>query len=542
MADAARKTDGTGYAVLSGMPEGQDARVIAERARDAMGDDRVLVHVALDDARVATLKDLLEFFAPDVRVCVFPAWDCLPYDRVSPHNDIVAQRVAALSMMLAWENESRREPRVVLTTINAAAQRVSPRDAMRKAVLEAKRGGRLDIKQLQVFLQHNGYTRTDTVREAGEFAIRGGIVDLYPPGYDEPLRIDLFGDEVESIRSFDPVSQRTDKKLSHFTLHPATEFFLDDESVARFRAGYREKFGVVRDNDPLYEAVSVGRRYNGMDHWLPLFFDSMDTLFDYTRNAVVTMDAQAPQAAEERHRQVEDFFGARKTLEQAAGKKKKDGADVSLSGTVYRPLPPGTLYLSEKEWAERTAGAVVFSPFAPPEGGPDGGGRRGRDFGDVRAQPNGDVFAALAEYVSAQRMDGKRILIAAYSPGSRERLRSLMSHAGFANFVEIEGADDLKKLTPYMCGMAVLALESGFAAPDIVVLTEQDILGDRMARRAKKKRKADNFLTEVSGLSPGDLVVHLDHGVGRFIGLETLKAGKLLHDCLKIEYAGGDRL
>ena len=543
MTDAARKTDGEITSVLSGMPEGQDARVLAARARDAMAGDRVLVHIALDDSRVATLKELLEFFAPDVKVCVFPAWDCLPYDRVSPHSDVVAQRVAALSTMLAWEAERERHPRIVLTTVNAALQRVSPRAVMQKAVLEAKRGGKLDVGQLQTFLHHNGYTRTDTVREAGEFAIRGGIVDLYPPGYEEPLRIDLFGDEVESIRSFDPVSQRTDRKLSHFTLHPATEFFLDEDSVARFRAGYREKFGVVRDNDPLYEAVSAGRRYNGMDHWLPLFFESMDTLFDYNRNAVVTMDAQAPQAAAERHKQVQDFFGARKTLEAAGTtRKKKDGADVSLSGTVYHPLPPGVLYLGENEWAQHMRGGVEFSPFAPPEAGQDGGGRRGRDFGDVRAQPKGDVFAALAEYVSAQRMDGKRILIAAYSPGSRERLRSLMGSAGFANFMDVEGADDLKKLTPYMCGMAVLALEHGFTAPDIAVLTEQDILGDRMARRAKKKRKADNFLTEVTGLTPGDLVVHLDHGVGRFVGLETLKAGKTLHDCLKLEYAGGDKL
>ncbi|MBU0859488.1 MAG: transcription-repair coupling factor, partial [Alphaproteobacteria bacterium] len=335
----------------------------------------------------------------------------------------------------------------------------------------------------------------------------------------------------------------SDKKLSHFTLHPATEFFLDDESIARFRSGYRDKFGVVRDNDPLYEAVSAGRRYNGMDHWLPLFFDRMDTLFDYARNAGVTMDAQAPQAIAERMDQILDFHQARKTLEQAAGKKKKDGGDVSFTGAVYHPLPMASLYIGEKEWASLSAGAEELSSFGAPEGvSADGGGRKGRDFGDVRAQPNGDVFGALSDFVAGQRKDGRRVLIAAYSLGSRERLRSLMMSAGFANFADIDGAEDIKKLTPYMIGMAVLTLEHGFIAPDIVVLTEQDILGDRMTRRAGKKRKADNFLTEVSALAPGDLVVHLDHGVGRFVSLETLKAGKTLHDCLKIEYAGGDKL
>ncbi|MBU0859573.1 MAG: transcription-repair coupling factor, partial [Alphaproteobacteria bacterium] len=210
MTDTAKKTDIVhGYKTLYGMPEGQDARVLAERARDLMAADRVLVHIALDDNRTAALKDLLAFFAPDVAVCVFPAWDCLPYDRVSPNGEIVAQRVAALTTLLAWEADSKRVPRIVLTTINAATQRVSPRTVMQTAVLQAQRGGKLDVAHLQTFLHHNGYARTDTVRETGEFAIRGGIIDLFPPGYEEPLRIDLFGDEVESIRSFDPVSQRS---------------------------------------------------------------------------------------------------------------------------------------------------------------------------------------------------------------------------------------------------------------------------------------------------------------------------------------------
>lgn len=534
----------TAGTVLYGMPEGQDARGLAGRARDLMGDDRVLLHIALDDARAAGLAELMAFFAPDVQLCVFPAWDCLPYDRVSPNSEIVARRVAALSQIIAWRAQTARAPRMVIATVNAVTQRVSPQDMMAGAVLAARRGGKLDPARLLEFLQHNGYARTDTVRETGEYAIRGGIIDLFPPGYEEPLRIDLFGDEVESIKSFDPASQRTDKILDGFTLHPATEFFLDDESVARFRGGYRAAFGVVRDNDPLYEAVSAGRRYNGMDHWLPLFFERMETLFDYVPGAAVTLDAQVPQAVAERFAQIEDFYQARKTLEQAAvGKKKKgEGSDVSLTGAVYRPLPPQTLYLRDEEWRGVMAGAVELSPFGGPEGAADEGGRKGRDFGDVRAQPGADVFGAVADYVGAQRREGRRVMIAAYSEGARERLRGVMGSAGFANFADIGGAAEIKKLTPYMTGMAVLGLEHGFVAPDLVVLTEQDVLGDRMARRAGRRRKADNFLTEVSALAPGDLVVHVDHGVGRFIGLETVKVGRTLHDCLKVEYAGGDKL
>ena len=539
--EAARtKSEHAGLNILYGMPEGQDARALADRARAAMPDDRVALHVALDEMRLAALAELLAFFAPDVQVIQFPAWDCLPYDRVSPNSEISAQRVAALSGLLAWRNEKKRYPRILLTTINAITQRVAPRDVIADAALTAVKGGALPVPKLQAFLAANGYARTDTVREAGEYAIRGGIVDLFPSGYEHPIRLDLFGDEIESIRSFDPGTQRTDKKLDGFELHPATEFLLTTESIARFRSGYRALFGMARDDDPLYAAVSEGRRYNGMDHWLPLFYDRLETLFDYVPDADITIDQHGFQSAEERFTHILDFYQARKTLEKAGMVRKKE-SDVSLSGTVYHPVPPEQLYLTSEEWNMRADGASELSPFAPAQGEKDGGGRRGRDFGDVRAQ-NGDVFAALSEYVSAHRMDRRKILVAAYSEGARDRLGGMMQHAGFGNIVPIDAAEHLKKLQPHQTGMAIVALEHGFTAPDLIVLTEQDILGDRLARRQKRRKKADNFLSEVSALSPGDLVVHNDHGIGRFVSLETLRVGKTVHDCLKIEYAGNDRL
>ncbi len=543
----------TQHKMLFGMPEGQDARILAEQARALMRDDRVLVHVALDDTRVAVLVDLLSFFAPDVKIIKFPAWDCLPYDRVSPHSDIVAQRVAALSQLLAWENEQQRYPRIVLTTVNAVTQRVTPRVALEDAVLSAEKGSRLDLAHLQSFLQKNGYMRTETVREAGEYAIRGGIIDLFPPGYEDPLRIDLFDDEIDVIKSFDSVSQRTKKKLSRFVLYPATEFFLDEASIHRFRAGYRELFGIVRDDDPLYEAISAGRRYNGMDHWLPLFFEQMDTLFDYVPRATVTMDHHGEQARIERVAQVQDFYESRKTLEDQAGRNKK----INMAGSVYHPVPIERLFVDEGEWSGFAQDIEVLSPFGAPDETIAGDSRKGRDFSDVRALPDGDVFKALGEYISILRKTppitppqaggkseakgGMKILIAAYSKGSRERLRSLMENAGFANLVICEDSEAVKKLAAGQTGLVILGLEHGFVAPDLAVLTEQDILGDRIARKAKRK-KADNFLTEVSSLAPGDLVVHIDHGVGRFDSLETLEAVGTLHDCLKIVYAGDDRL
>ncbi|HTK84531.1 MAG TPA: DEAD/DEAH box helicase, partial [Patescibacteria group bacterium] len=540
METAQKKHVSTSQNILFGAPEGQDARILADRARAMMHEDRVLVHVASDDERAAVLQELLSFFAPDVKVLVFPAWDCLPYDRVSPHGDIAAQRVAALSTLLKWEAEQQRYPRILLTTAAAAVQRVMPRESLQNAVMHVKKGGRLDMKNLQKFLHANGYLRTDTVREAGEYAIRGGIADLFPPGFETPVRLDLFGDEVESIRSFDPSTQLTEKDLPELSLYPAVEFFIDEPSINRFRTRYRALFGVAQADDPLYEAVSAGRRHSGMEHWQPLFFEKMDTLLDYMPKAAVTLDHHADQSREERSTQIRDFYEARRTLEKA-GKKKKS-TDVSLSGAAYHPLPPELLYISEGEWRDTAGNAETLSPFGGSEGQADGGGKKGRDFADLRAQPDADMFNAVGEYVAVQRAGQRKIMIAAYSEGSRERLRGMMEHAGFANFKTVDNAEDLKRLEPYETGMAVLALGHGFIAPDLAVLTEQDILGDKLARRSAKRKRADNFLTEVSSLSPGDLVVHLDHGIGRFEGLETIVAARTLHDCLKLTYANDDRL
>ena len=309
---------------LFGAPEGQDARVLADMARELSRERKILIHIAMDDARAASLSELIGFFAPDVEIIYFPAWDCLPYDRVSPNVEIVAGRVNALSGLLEWKGSDKYLPRILLTTVNAASQRVMPAAALEKSGFAAKTGQRISVSSLQDYLIGNGYLRTDTVREHGEFAIRGGIIDLFPPGEAMPVRLDLFGDEVESIRSFDPATQRTEGKKEAFSLRPVTEFFMDSESIQRFRAGYRESFGAVTSGDPLYEAVSEGRRYNGMDHWLPLFFERMDTLFDYAPAASVTMDQHASQAAGERFTQIKDFYEARKTLEQSFGKKRQE--------------------------------------------------------------------------------------------------------------------------------------------------------------------------------------------------------------------------
>lgn len=535
------------FKTIYSLPEGQDARFLADRARVASRDRKICIHVAMDELRLSALAECLAFFSPDIDVVIFPAWDCLPYDRVSPHTDVMAGRIAALSLLLEWKTDGLYKPRIVLTSVNAIIQRVMPPETLVASQLVAVKGGTLSIIDLGRFLANNGYVRTDTVREAGEFAIRGDIIDIFPPSYDSPVRIDLFGDDIETLRSFDPSSQMTTGILDRFELRPVTEFFLDEESIARFRAGYRDNFGVTSASNPLYLAVSEGRRHAGMEHWLPLFHNRLTTIFEYISSSLISFDGQAEQSRTERLSQTLDFYKARITLDDSirARKQKKQTSDVSLTGVAYHPLPPEKLYVFDEEIYDLIQYAEPITIQAskdPSSVDLLSGARRARDFADIRANPQANVFSELSHYIKSLQAENKKVLIACYSQGSRDRFKVMMEEGGGGILYPIDTWHQVGKLQPFQVGSIILHLEHGFVADDIAVITEQDILGDRLARKSGKRKRADNFLKEVGALSVGDLVVHVDHGVGRFEGLETLKAGGLLHDCLKITYAGGDRL
>ncbi|GIL38495.1 transcription-repair coupling factor [Roseiterribacter gracilis] len=514
---------------LAGAPDGYDARLLVELAKQRPGG---WVHVATDDGRMARLAAGVAFFAPELEVIEFPAWDCLPYDRVSPNPDIIAGRVDALTRLL----REPTAPRLVLTTVNAVLQRVPPRARLRQSAFHTKLGDKVDLELLLNYLTENGYARTETVREPGEFAVRGGIVDLFPPSTDAPVRLDMFGDEVEKIRLFDAMTQRTESELKELTLQPAAELFLDPESISRFRTGYRERFGTTVTEDPLYEAVSAGRKHGGMEHWLPLFHAQMETLFDYVGPAPVSLDAQAQESGAARWQQIDEFYQARKELQLV---------DAKSSGSGYKPLPPDLLYLTSQDWGDALGvrAAVQLAPFGAADTQVDtfdAGARRGRDFGDARALGSG--FDAVTDYLKFHAAEGRRGLIAAYSAGSLHRLLSLLGDLGLEKLEPIQDFAHAQALGKNRVGVTVLPVESGFVGPDVVLLTEQDILGERLSRPAKKRRRSDKFVIELASLAPGDFVVHQEHGIGRYDGLEEIAVGGAPHDCVRIIYDGNDKL
>jgi len=543
----------TGRIQISGAPEGVDALAVAELATVAPG--RAVLHVASDDKRLSSLSETISAFSPQIPLLEFPAWDCLPYDRVSPNSDVTGRRLHALNRLANRIDNDVSTPLIVVTTVNAVLQKVPSRKTFKNAVFRVEKGKRVDVDGLSKFLSDNGYVRTGTVREAGEVAYRGGIIDVFPPSLPMPVRLDLFGDDVEDIRRFDPLDQRSLDIIDTLTLEPVREFMLDQTSISRFREGYRQRFGSIAD-DPLYDAVTEGRIVAGIEHWLPILNEELETIFDYLPNCIVTFDYQSEEAINARHEAIQDFYDARLSFLEVANKSTKNIEKTP----IYRPLPPEELYLTPKFWLDviNNLSTGWMSPFKSPTDLTDSNsneiiefaGNRGPDFSSARAaltsvkkqeSESPGLFGSVNKTIREEFGKNRRVALTAYSPGSRDRLVTLLKEHGGTEFHSLASWNDLAKLPPDTIGLFVVGIEHGFKFENATIISEQDILGERMVR-TQRRRRAEAFLTDTSEITAGDYVVHVEHGIGRYEGLETINAGGAPHDCLRLSYSSDDRL
>ena len=532
---------------LSRALAGFDAMAVGDiarlRHREQPGHAVTVVHVARDEQRLTAFARALGFFAPDIRVIEFPAWDCLPYDRVGPNASVASRRLKAMAdLWVAGSEGHARGPCIVVTTVSAALQRVPTRDAIADRQWRAGSGSTIEVDGLVAFLEANGYQRSGTVVEPGEYAVRGGIIDVFGAGEGEPVRLDLFGKTLESVRAFDPESQRTTRQLRAVVLLPVSEVVFDAAAVSRFRQGYVARFGPARDADPLYESVSAGRRYRGVEHWLPLFHERLDTVFGLAGEAVISIDHLGKEAARERLDQIADHYENRRSAP----------AGSTLGAPVYKPLAPDALYLSGEEWGDilsrphLTLSAFAAADMPASVGGEvhsiDLGARPGRDFAPERNQEGASVFDAAAFHIGVLVASGRDVIVTAASDGARDRLAAMLDDHGLGRHETVASLAAAQRLAPGACAFATLDLDAGFEVGDLAVLSEQDILGARLVGPRRRARRAQDFLTEVTALSPGDLVVHVDHGIARFAGLASVDVVGAPHDCLELHYQGGDKL
>lgn len=527
-----------GPLTVSNVSAGAEAIVISELAQKGHS----ITHVMSDGQRMAELAQMLSFFAPGIEVLSFPGWDCLPYDRVSPGTDISARRLSVLGQLIRHDQNSKAK--IVLTTVNAMLQKLPPAEQLKNMAFAAKAGAHLHMDDMPQKLEGLGFDRTDTVREVGEYAVRGGILDMFIPGSDVPIRLDFFGDTLESVRAFDPETQRTTKQLRSFELNSMSEVSLNATNISRFRTNYLSQFGANTRDDALYQAISAGRRFAGMEHWLPLFYDGLESFFDYIDGFTITSDHMVKEAAKERRDQIDDHYDSR--LNTLEGSKTNIGAS-----TPYKPILANDLYLSIENFTgflDREK-SIRFSPYEEPETdhrqvvtlnlrqGP-----RWASAAKDQSENRVNIFDQVVKHIADQRANDKKVLITGWSEGSLDRLIQVLGEHGLERIKPISTFANVAKIKNGQAGAAVLSLEGGFETGDLVIIGEQDILGDRLVRRSKRKKRGSDYISEVAGLDEGSFVVHAEHGIAKFVGLQTIEAAGAPHACLELLYAGNDKL
>jgi transcription-repair coupling factor (superfamily II helicase) len=512
---------------LSGSPDGFDAKILSNFINDQQ---KSIIFVARDDKRLDLMRKSLWFFSPKTIVLDFPAWDCLPYDRVSPNADVASARMATLAALASGFDA----PVVILTTLAAISQYIPNRQTVSNNSFVATVGRNINLIELRSYFTKMGFVQSPTVTEPGDYAIRGGIIDVFPPGESGPVRMDLFGDELESARRFDPISQRTVESLERIEFAPVTEVILDDNAISRFRSKYRKEFGSAGLDDPLYEAISVGRKHQGYEHWAPYFHEDMETIFDYLSEAVIFMDENIESVHKNRWDGINDQYSAR--LDGLNSKNRLE--------TIYKPIKPDEFYISPNSLFEvlsdREIRRFIVLPQPTGPNSLDMKARIGRNFAPERQNEEIALFEEFAKHIIDKRKTTS-VVIASFSLGARERLFGLLEDQGLSGMINIKTWKDINQEIGSI-SLVVWHLEHGFESPGLTVISEQDVLGDFIIRKSNKKKRAKNFLTEASSLSLDDLVVHVEHGVGIYRGLETVKAAGAPHDCLLLEYANNDRL
>ncbi|HEY7840829.1 MAG TPA: CarD family transcriptional regulator, partial [Gammaproteobacteria bacterium] len=481
-----------------------------------------LVVLAADPAAAERLLEEIRFFDPlgAAPVQYFPAWETLPYDLFSPYQDIVSARLRALSEL------GRARRGLIVVPAATIMHRLLPGDFLRRHSLVLAAGERLDLSAFRVELAGSGYRFVPQVEEHGDAAVRGSLLDIFPMGAQAPYRIDLLDDVVDSIRSFDPETQRSQDRQERIEILPARETVLTDETIARFRSGWRQRFPGNPGDSPVYREVSAGNAPAGIEYFLPLFYEGTQSLFDYVPGACIVVFDEGVAGA------LDSFW--------------KDVSERYEQGRHDRErplLPPSELFYSPDELRALAAryprieaggltsalpGAVSFSTRAPLQLPVD-----------ARAR---DPLLALREFLNRF---GGRVLFAAESAGRRETLVELFGRHGLRP-APVSGWNE------FLSGAGTLALtvaplEQGavLEEPRVAVISESQLFGERAQQRRLRRRRqqdSDAVVRNLTELTIGSPVVHELHGVGRYLGLTLLTAGGLPGEFIKLEYEDGDLL
>jgi len=484
--------------------------------------ENLVVVITEDTASAQHLNEQIEFYMPGSNLpqLSFPDWETLPYDAFSPHQDIISQRLETLYRL----PQVRRG--VLVVPVQTLMHRLPPRQYVQQRSLFLQQGQLLKLEEFRHQLVESGYESVSTVMEHGEFAVRGSLIDLYPMGNDLPFRIELFDNEIESIRTFDPETQRTIETVTQLRMLPAREFPLDDAGIRQFRQAYRVQFEGDPSRSLIYREISDGHAPAGIEYYIPLFFTATETLFDYfPANSLLiypenfgdkadTFHAEAVARHEQlRHDQ------ERPTLTPAQLYLDKDAMLTNIS---HYPS------IEWQRYEHENRNAINFASHAPQP-----------LLIQARSEnPTEELNRFLAGYPG-------RCLFVAESAGRRETLLALLHNnnirpAAFESWQDFLDADT-------RTGICVAPLEHGLAIsdPELQVITETQLFGQQVLqrrRRGRQQRDTENVFKSLAELNIGSPVVHEEYGVGRYLGLQTLTTGGIQAEFLTLEYADHDKL
>lgn len=484
---------------------GTEALII--RSLNATSDVPPYCLFCADNEEIDKQEKILKFISPKLKVLKFPAWDCKPYDVISPSRKVVYERLKCLSEI--------KNAEVIITTYESLVQKVIPKEIIESGlVLSFKRGQEFEFEAAIRRLSQIGFHRMMNAIEVGEFAVRGSIIDVVSEEGGIGYRLDFFGNRLETIRSYDVVNQNTLGKVEEIFITPMSEINITEESKKRFKSGYKEHFGV--GNDILEESVAAGKLHNGIEHYLPLFYDHLSSFADYLpKNTKLLLKHDYGHQIDELYDEVVEKFNNRENLKDS----------------IIKPLDVGLLYDVEPQ-SIGSLKKILLSPFE-------------RENNIFQKSPYENLFLrakqenqySLEFFKSElQKHNTHKVLFCCYTASSLERMQKLLLEYELPSVIA-HSIDEIKS----KYSVTILPIERGYIYNDITFISELELLGHIPSKDKRSRKKTKDIFNELLSINIGELVVHVDLGIGRFEGLEQIKVAGTVHDFIRLKYAGGDK-
>ena len=493
-------------------------------------------YIAMNDLELSQINRFISSNFKEINVYSIPSWDCLPFDVSSPNYNIISERVKTFTDMSFKLNDESNNNNLFLTTINGVFLKTASVDFYKQNFINIKKDKEISFNNIRDFLIKIGYSRVQTVRELGEFSIRGSILDVFPIGHGKAFRIDFLGDYIDSIKEMDPLTQRSNLSITEIDIYPSNEYLLNEKNIQNFRSKFRSVVGSKSLDSDIYEKITSGIKFNGIEHFLPLMHqNSLCSIFDFLnkKNLIVLLTKNFSNLISRREEEILSF-----------------SEDRILNNEDYSSIKVEDLYLTKFEIEDKFNyfKTIKFNEFDILDNEKSNLNLNSKPLiidNFVKDDEHKNKVHNIIEFCINENKKGKKVLLVTEEQARLKNLINFFEESLVNNNIKFETieiqnliVDNLKSsfsftVSPY--------LES-FYFNNQYVIFDRDLFGIPKQKKRSWRRKTENFLKDVNSIDAGDLVAHIDHGIGRYDGLEKISSNGIDHDCLRLIYYGGDKL